>query len=294
MEGIIENPLHFFEYIIDETNINKEIEKQINYYDFASYNIELPGKIQYVEQNDLGEYKKGEIEVIKILLPQLRKEFHNSKKRMLEIYLQNNSNDNPNFLRYQFNTIQSLIYNSSNIINKYPYLLLPLRGLVRFINDKLLLLDMERYVLNEDGIQYTTILNQETFVSKSNSDIIHDVLSFMNGKNEKQEEILSKEDYNLLIEYTTHLIEKGGLPTFTKQLKPNLTNDVVRFSFWVLHKELYTTTKIRPYFYDFIKLVFENFKDNEISSIRSQFGTKSRVKLDSFLPETIKNYLIRP
>ncbi|MFB9056697.1 hypothetical protein ACFFU9_08075 [Mariniflexile ostreae] len=288
-----ENPLAFFEYIFIENNITAELEAQLKYYDFQSHSINLPYVIKYVEYDDWNNSIKGEIEIQKILIPILRREFEKAKEHMYAAFLRNEPSFNLNYLTYQFNTIQSLITNNLSIINKYPFFLLPLKGLVKYINDRLLIPGSDNFVLDENNIEFSIDDSLNTYV-KSNEQIVHLIFDYMNGKNERKEIILSEEDFNKLISYTLHLIQEESVPVIDKKLNPKLSSkDIIRFSYWVLHKELYNTSKIRTYFYDFIKEVFENFKDNDIASIKSQFGTKSRIFNHAFFPEITKKYLSR-
>ena len=290
MKSTIEHPLFFFEHILNEDVIVNEIEKQIFYYDFISYKINFPIEIEFVEQNQNGEYVEGVYPLENILVPILRREFNNSKELLKDAFFSNSFERNKNFISYQFNTIQSLVNDKFDVLNKFPYFIYPLRGLVKFINDRLLTAEQNKYVLNDNNVSIVSDLNQD--IIKSNLDLVHEIFGFMNGKNEKGEQILNKEDFELLISYILHLIDKDEIPQLNiKKIKPKLSNDLLRFSFWILHHELYTTKKVRPYFYDFIKLVFVNFSANEIKSIKSQFGTKSRVKRDNFIPEIIKKHL---
>lgn len=290
MKSNSDNPLAFFEYILDEDNIIHEINSRVMYYGFRWHGINLPYEIRYIEDGEYGDSIEGQIEVKEVLIPLLRIEFEKSKKFVLATYLQNNEVFNKNFLFVQFNTLQSLLVNKSQFINKYPYFLLPIRGLVKHLNDKLLLPEMQQFTLNEDLIEFSP-LNESLFIEKSNDEIITSTLSYMKGKNEKQEYILNNEDYLLLVEYTTHLITYEEVPPISKKLAPKLSADVIRFTFWVIHHELYTTKIIKPYFYEFVKAVFIKFKNNEISSIKSQFGTRGRVTRYKFLPEIMKKNL---
>lgn len=292
MESNTENPLAFYEYIINEHNICIELDKRLLYSDFTSYIINLPDEIKYVEQIEFGEYKEGILILKNEFIPILRLEFEKSKKLILEKYFTNDEISNRNFLRYLFNILQSLVNDESKIINKYPYLILAIRGFISFINKKLLYHDMEKFILIEDGLEKIDI-SDDYNTDKSNIEIMHSVLDYMKGLNEKQSKILTDEDYNLLIEYTTHLIEKEEVPEILKILKPDLIKDTIRFSFWVLHHELYTTKRIKNYFYNFIKLVFEKFENDELISIKKHFGTKSRVPNDKFLPPIIRNNLMK-
>jgi len=276
-----ENPLLFFEYIASESNIKECIVKYLDLYGVTSYIIDLPNSIHYIEDNI-----PNQITIEDFLLPILRIQFEKSKSLIQEKYLSEKINTQ-NFLQLQFSTIQSIIYNKANIINQYPFLLLPLRGIIKFINDKLLLPNINEFTLNETGIIISPIIAKTTFTNK---EIIDEVLGYMLGNNNKQEIILNPKDFELLVQYTTCLIEKEEIPIIKKQLKPNLVNGVILYTFWVLHKELYTTHRIKPCFYDFISAVFENFKNTSISSIKKQFGTV-RFYAHSFLPQIIKKHL---
>lgn len=289
MESTYVNPLAFFEFIISEKNIYKILSEKWESYPFV-YTIFLPDRI---EATDVGEYNEPIEETIAIkdeLLPILRKEFEKSTNFIIERYIQNTESQNISLMTYIFNTSQSLINNRSSIINRYPYLLSPLRAFVKFINDRLLFKEMPPFKLSEEKIKVIPI-DSYMDASKTNLGIINSVIEYMAEKNEKGVFILNNEDWSMLKEYTIYLIEKEKVPTISKKLKPNLSNNTISFSFWVLHKELYETGRIRHYFYDFIKAAFTNFENTEISSIKSQFGTRTRVKKDRFLPEIIKKYL---
>ena len=104
---------------------------------------------------------------------------------------------------------------------------------------------MKDFELNEEGIQYEASSHQGSSILKSDIEIIREVLGYMKSKNEKRETILNAEDFKLLIEYTTHLIEQKEIPEITKQLKPKLTNELIRYTFAVLHKEFYTRKRNR-------------------------------------------------
>jgi len=293
MKSTDENPLAFFEYIINEINIKKELEEQLKHNDFLSYNINLPHVINYIEHDEWNQQVDRELEIQKIITPVLRREFEKAKKHLHSAFLNNEPSLNFNYLILQFNTIQSLISNHLNIIKRYPYVLLPLRGIVKYINDRLLVPKIDKFVLDESKVDFT-IDDSFKIYAKSNEELIHSIFDFMKGENERKETILSEEDFNSLIEYTLCLVEEEKVPKISKQLNPNVSSkDIIRFSYWVLHNELYTSSRIRPYFYDFVKKVFENFSKNEISSIESHFGTKGRVYNHHFLPEIIKKHLSR-
>lgn len=293
MNNTKEKPLAFFEYILNEKNISIELNAQLKYYDFQSYSINLPNKIKYFEYDEWNNSVKGEIEIQKILISVLKREFEKAKVYMYANFLRNEPSLNFNYLTYQFNTIQSLIINKPTIINEYPFFLIPLRGIVTYINERLLTPGQNRFILDEKNITHN-INDSFEYYEKSNEQLVYLIFGYMRGQNERKEVILTEENFKILINYTLHLIEKESVPEIHTKLTPNLSSkDLIRFSYWVLHTELYKTSKIRTYFYHFIKEVFDNFKDNEISSIKSQFGTKSRVYNHDFVPEIIAKHLSR-
>ncbi len=289
------HPLAYFEYIVNKDNISEVIRKHFYYSDCVSIGLGDLIEIKYVEQNDFGGHIAKSITTKDLLLPILYREFQKAKVNLHSFCIGNEKLASENYLRIQINTLQALINNNSNLINNHSYFMLPIRGFLNYINDILLTREMERFELDESRISTTSLSDTEQISfdlsTKSDIEIIHSIFDYMSGLNEKREKILSDEDFELLVKYTTELIEHEKLPVVEKQLEPKISSDLLRFSFWVLHKELYNTQKIRSYFYDFIYAVFLNFKNNDISSIKSQFGTKKRVPPHKFIPEIITNHL---
>ncbi|NVN19451.1 hypothetical protein GUA46_13960 [Muricauda sp. HICW] len=291
MNSSEEYPLSFFEYVVNESNMVEVLNNQLQYYGFITYSFDLPNKcIHYMEQNDNGEYVNGEISMESLLLPVVRRKFNQSKELMYSIFLKSRRDTNRNFLLYQFNTVQSIVSKNKEFIKNFPLFLLPLRGIVDYINQRLKEPSEEEFLLDESEIR-VNISGDLNVTDKSEDEIIHEIFDFMKGRNEKKEEILSNNDFNTLIELISHLVQKEEVPEVDHQISPKISNDQLRFSFWVLHDKLYTSKRIRPYFYDFVKEVFSNFNKSEVSSIKKQFGTTTRVVKDSFLPQIISNYL---
>lgn len=87
-----------------------------------------------------------------------------------------------------------------------------------------------------------------------------------------------------MIKLIVELVAKEDLPDNIKKLESvSISNDLLSFTFWVLHKQLYTTKRIRPYFIQFLKQTFSNFNDKSIESIKKGFGTKSRALKDEVI-----------
>jgi hypothetical protein len=294
MESTDKNPLAFFEYIVNQTHLSHQIDNQLFYSDAKTYVINKD-KISYVEENEFGEYIQHKMTIKDLMIPLLYRNYQQTKNSLNSFCFQNSQKSVANYLRIQFKIIQNIVNRQSELLNNNKYLLLPIRGLVNYINEVLIFSDMPDFVLDESSISKG--INKEDSLfdinQQSDSQVIHSIIDYMNGLNEKREQILNNVDFELLVKYTKELISKEKIPSFEKQLNPKLSNGHILISYWVLHKELYTTKRIRPYFYDFIKAVFISFNENELSSIKSQFGTKVRVYNHDFLPETIKKHLSR-
>ncbi len=289
MNSSTDNPLAFFKHITIESNLLQCIHSLLKYSDFVSYKIKDYKTVEYIELDYYNRPIKGVFELSKVLNPYLKKELLISKNHLKQFCIENEELKVSNYLRLQINSVQKIINDHYELINKYPYVILALRSIVKYINEILILPNTEYYSINEDEI--TVDFKGNDLIDKSNIELIHEIFDYMKGKNEKQEFILNEEDFNTLISYTTYLVENGEIPEIQNKITPNLKKGLISYSYWVLHKELYTSNKIKPYFISFIKLLFSDFKDSQEKSIKNQFGSKTRFYNHNFLPEIISKYL---
>jgi len=297
MKSSLEKPLAYFESITDNESFTNLVEGQIYHSDIVSHKYIDSVNIQYVIMDDYGNYEQREMHISFFVLPSLRREYENTKNLLYGFSINNSNEVVKRYLEIQVKFIQNIINNKTEFIKSYSFFLPPLRGIINYINNILLLEDMPPFELDESPLDnvdielYNNSIDSNVESNKTAESIIISVFGYMNGLNEKREKILNSDDYNLLIDYITYFISNESLPEIERKLRPNISNDQLSFSFWVLHKEIYTTKFIKPMFFDFLKLVFENFNDIEVSSLRKIFGVKSRVVKDTFLPEIIKKYL---
>lgn len=102
-------------------------------------------------------------------------------------------------------------------------------------------------------------------------------LAFMSGYNIKNEKIMPEADYNRLIQYTYHLIEKGKLPTGIKKIpQTGFAANGIRFTYYKIHEFLYGTQSIKQEWVDFLHAVFQQFKDTQSSTTKAKFSTKPK------------------
>ncbi|MCB0745239.1 MAG: hypothetical protein KDC67_15125 [Ignavibacteriae bacterium] len=251
----IDKNLHLVEYYKDSYN-NDEKE-----YTTASFESQIIGKLK--NEKSLTE------EFIEL---GFQKRFSNKAEMMgyaKFLYLKLDSLEDLRAIK-EFNFLNSLIQDLRETIRKYS--------------------DLKDELEVNNGIDEKDKLIKYT-VGQEN-ELILEVFGFMAGLNEKRERIMTDEQYDLMINYIKKLVKDEKLPEIKVKLnKVKISNELLSYSFWVLHNQLYTTTKIRQYFIEFLKLAFENFKNKEVTTIKSGFGTKGRFPIDDFIPQIIKQYL---
>ena len=107
---------------------------------------------------------------------------------------------------------------------------------------------------------------------------------------------MSDEQFNLMIKYVNFYVENNTFPQNIKKLDSlKISNNLLRFTFWVLHKKLYTTNSIRQEFIQLIKQIFSDFDNWEESTLKRKFGNRDKVQHNGkhFIPEIIKSELKR-
>jgi len=101
------------------------------------------------------------------------------------------------------------------------------------------------------------------------------LIAFLSGYNRKNEKIMKDEEFARLTNYIYSLIDTGTIPSNIQAiLQTGTSNENLRYTFYLIHKELYTTRPIRPEWIDLLHSVFVQFKDVDIETIRKKFATK--------------------
>jgi len=100
-------------------------------------------------------------------------------------------------------------------------------------------------------------------------------LKFMSGANVQQEKIMQDNDFKRMMEYSYHLIETGKLPTDIKQIPQiNIPTQHIRYTYYIIHKNLYGTKGIKKEWIDFLHKVFKQFSNTEKKTTKTKFSTK--------------------
>jgi hypothetical protein len=104
-------------------------------------------------------------------------------------------------------------------------------------------------------------------------EIVERHLAFLSGYNIMGKKIMREEDYKRVLEYTHRMIKEERLPegmTVVPQI--NIPSNFLRFTYYQIHKELYTSNRIKGYFIDFLHQVFRQFENTMPSTTKTKFS----------------------
>lgn len=94
--------------------------------------------------------------------------------------------------------------------------------------------------------------------------IIYNYIKHLKGDNSNRERIMTTENFNLLFKDLCYLVKKGSLPEITKSLpQMGVSNQSIIYTVRLIHKEIFTTTKIKPSFIEFLQKYFQQLSNME-------------------------------
>lgn len=300
MESTNYNPLAYFESLIVNNDLNTYLQKYLDdFIEHSGYEIQnvnrTKGTVKYLDYDIDGKYiveKEDHFE--DSIRVELFNQYNKSKELINESVaeISKSGEDYTGFLLLQEKQIQYIINNGEKQINLFPILLKPLNSIVNYINKKYLSENKIKIGVN------TSFLILEEPKEEYNSDvqIIISVLGYLKNNNDKRQKIMSDEQFNLMIKYVNFYVENNTFPQNIKKLDSlKISNNLLRFTFWVLHKKLYTTNSIRQEFIQLIKQIFSDFDNWEESTLKRKFGNRDKVQHNGkhFIPEIIKSELKR-
>ncbi len=299
IESSLVAPLKFFELFVS----NKKIENQYQNYliDISPESIDYQyqiGVLQYYRFNN-NLWVESDEDVFTMIfrdsiLRKLEIEVNKSKGLILEFYSTSIIASNGNvesYLKSIESTINSILNDNLSTFVEFPYLISPFETIVEFVNKKFIIEDSpSKHIEIDETALLKMRRNTPTRFNNIEEKII-EIIGYMQGYNEKGQLILSKEDYQLLIDYTKDLVLNDCIPTNPKRLSPKITGDLLRFSYYVLHKEIFTTKKIRETFISFMKSIFPAFDNTENKTLKQSFSKKNGIPPDEFLSSIILKHL---
>jgi hypothetical protein len=100
-------------------------------------------------------------------------------------------------------------------------------------------------------------------------------IEFLSGCNVHKQLIMTAQDYKRLVDYVLHLIEFEALPKKIKPIPPtSISTEVLRYTFYMLHKQLYGTNRIRNIWIDFLHSAFRQFESQSKTTTKTKFSSK--------------------
>lgn len=102
-----------------------------------------------------------------------------------------------------------------------------------------------------------------------------ELLNFMSGVNIYNVKIMEDKDFSRLLRYTHELIENEKVPNgIIKIPKINISNIMIRYTYYLIHQANHGTTHIKDVYIDFLHGVFYQFKDVQKSTTKTKFSTR--------------------
>ncbi len=99
-------------------------------------------------------------------------------------------------------------------------------------------------------------------------------LRILSGRNVHGRQIMADADFQRLQGYVETMIEKEDLPVGLEPvLQVNFPNGHIIYLFYLIHKDLYTTKKVKDYFIDFLHSVFEQLTGGKATT-KKKFSVK--------------------
>ena len=113
--------------------------------------------------------------------------------------------------------------------------------------------------------------------------IIFEILAPLSGYNPIGLLIMSAGDFKRLLHYAEYLILHDSLPETIQAIQQiGISDEHVRYTFYRLHKRLFTTKSIRPSFINFLHQVFRQFEGYNKETTRKKFSVEPKSYLTDF------------
>lgn len=116
-----------------------------------------------------------------------------------------------------------------------------------------------------------------------------EVFGYLNGSGvNQQKKIMSDSDYRRLILLTVQMVQMESVPEMENPFdRLQVTNELLRYSYYVLHKELFGVQPRRTFFTRFLETTFTQMQG--IDSLAAKFAQKPR-NVPDYASEIIKEH----
>ncbi|TXI96873.1 MAG: hypothetical protein E6Q35_06980 [Chryseobacterium cucumeris] len=220
-------------------------------------------------------------------------EKENAKKTISEnlfVISSQTGNSKNDYLKHLVDRLQFLADKAVKIYTSYVFIYEALREIILYIK--------ENYFELSKGIDFISVLASieisKDYTFASDHDTIMAIIGYLKLYNTSREKILSDEDFDYLISKLDELHSTGVLPELPRKINTvNISKNLLSYTFWLLHKYLYGTKSIKPYYLEFVKSIFSCFDSWELGTFKKKFGNKDKVTFhgERFIPSIIVDEL---
>lgn len=99
-------------------------------------------------------------------------------------------------------------------------------------------------------------------------------LNFFTGQNLQNEKIMSDDDYNSLLQYVTSFLTEKAVPVVTNQIRTNISQDYLRYTFYRIYKDLHLKQPPRDSWVSLLHAIFLQFDNTTESTTSKKFSKK--------------------
>lgn len=137
------------------------------------------------------------------------------------------------------------------------------------------------------GTEYIQRLSIDDFFDDQLITVL-DVLGYLNGAGINQQKIMSNPDYKRLLFYTIQMVQNESVPVIDEPFeKLYITNELLRYSYYILHVELFGVQPRKHCFTDFLESAFIQMQG--IDSLAGKFAQKPK-NLPKYVSEIIRKH----
>ena len=283
MEFKYNSPIQYFVEIFKDININAEIKQYLSwgFEEENGYIDEINDNKGIIYLEDGKEYH-FETHFFNRLDSELTK-----SKLLIDNYVLPNPHYLKDYIRFLQYELQYIINNNPDTFYKFPSFLYFITEVRDYLNNK--------FISNPDEKLILSIPNFNALkTSYSNDDeLLHLILDYLKGQNERREKIMTDDDFEFLISTIKAYINNNTTEVGDRRIKEvKISRQLLSFTFWVLHQHLYGR-KRRYDFLTLIKQLFVDFDGTGSDPFYKKFGSKSKVTYKglAFIPQIIKQEL---
>jgi hypothetical protein len=290
----IKQPLKFFEFLFLNEGVNKFRESFFDYWEKEHEknpdNIELFGRIcdQVMVPEGIDEYGNLFLNTIPfsdVLAQRLDDEALNSKSLLNEAAgeMLHKHNDTSVFFNEQKHIAQAILKSGKSIFKEYPFCKSILLELVEYISDRL----PEH---QEEHQKENVSVNNEPYSPIDTPKDIIEIFGYLGGMNEYGQKIMTDSEYTRLISLITVMVKEKGVPEIDSKFERlQITDQLLRFTFYVLHIKLYGQKPRQKFFTQFLKDAFSQFAGYDPKTLYSKFSQPPNdLSIQKWIPETIR------